>query len=90
MFADVFNVASADSKKRRIVYVLGTVHPLRFLNGGRAIGSVLGRSPKVRRQFAQTYGEGSFATVRDYWHSVRDIVELLDLRELVPYFKTGS
>jgi len=84
LFADVFSVASADTEKRRIVYVLGTEHALKFLWGGRAISSVLSRSSKVRLGFYGRYGTDTFATVRDYWATVCDSVELLDLRELVP------
>jgi hypothetical protein len=84
LFADVFSVASAETDKRRIVYVLGTEHPMKFLRGGRAISSVLSRSSKVRLGFYGRYGMDTFATVRDYWATVCDSVELLDLRELVP------
>ena len=84
LFADVFSVASQATRKRRIVYVLGTEHPMRFLRGGRAISSVLGQSAKTRRRFHEEYGEGTFSTVRDYWATVSDLVEIADLRELVP------
>ena len=86
LFADVFSVASAKTDKRRIVYVLGTEHAMKFLRGGRAISSVLSRSSKVRVGFYDRYGTDTFATVRDYWASVCDSVEILDLRELVPQF----
>jgi hypothetical protein len=84
LFADVFSVASADTDKRRIVYVLGTELAMKFLRGGRAISSVLSRSSKVRLGFYDRYGPDTFATVRDYWATVSDGVEVLDLRELVP------
>jgi hypothetical protein len=48
LFADVFSVASVKTKKRRMVYVLGTEHPMRFLEGGRAIASVLSLDPPFR------------------------------------------
>jgi len=48
---------------------------------------VLSRSPKVRRRFYELYGECSFATVGSYWETVQDVVELVDLRELVPAFR---
>jgi hypothetical protein len=83
LFADVFGVASANTDKRRIVYVLGTEQAMKFLRGGRAISSVLSRSSKVRVGFYDRYGTNTFATVRDYWATVRDSVEILDLRELV-------
>ena len=84
LFADVFSVASARTHKRRIVYVLGTEQPLKFLRGSRAISSVLSRTSKVRVAFDKLHGTDSFATVRDYWATVCDSVEILDLCELVP------
>lgn len=86
LFADVFSVASVKTKKRRVVYVLGAKHPIKFLEGGRAITSILSRSPKVRRQFYEAYGTETFVTARDYWATVSDKVEIVDLRELVPHF----
>jgi hypothetical protein len=85
LFADVFSVASPNTDKRRVVYLRGTDHAMKFLNGGRAIKSVLSRSPRVRRMFEEAYGTDTFATVRDYWATVAEKVEILDLRELVPH-----
>jgi hypothetical protein len=87
LFADVFGVASADTDKLRVVYVLGTDQAMKFLSGGRALTSVLSRSPKVRRMFEEEHGTDTFATVRDYWTTVCNRVEIADLRELVPYFE---
>jgi hypothetical protein len=87
VFADVFNLATAATTKHRVLYVLGTKYPLKFLEGGRAISSVLSRSPKVRRRFHETYGEDSFSTVKEYWATVQDTVAVVDLREIVPAFQ---
>jgi len=84
LFADVFSVASADTDKRRVVYVLGTEHAMKFLRGGRAISSVLSRNSKVRLDFYDRYGTDTYTTVRDYWADACDSVDILDLRELVP------
>lgn len=84
VFADVFSLASAEADKRRVLYLIGTEHALKFLRGGRAISSVLSRSSKVRVGFYDRHRPGTFATVRDYWATVCDKVEVLDLRELVP------
>lgn len=86
LFADVFGLATADTDKRRVLYLLGTEHPLRFLNGGRALTSVLSRLPKVSRRFSALYGDDKFLTVRDYWQTIEHTVELADLRQLVPAF----
>ena len=89
IFADVFNLAITRSPKRKVLYILGTDHPLKFLTGGRAMTSILGRTPKVRQLFLEAYGEDSYETVGQYWEEIRDKVVLVDLRELVPAFKEG-
>lgn len=86
LFADVFSVASASTDKRRIVYVLGTEQPLKFLLGRRAISSVLSRSSKVGPMFYEFHGNDTFKIVRESWATVRNRVELVDLSELVPCF----
>jgi hypothetical protein len=43
LFIDLFNLATAETDKRRYMYVLGRAHPERFLAGRRAISSVLSR-----------------------------------------------
>jgi hypothetical protein len=83
LFIDVFRLAEADTTKRRQMFVVGTHLPLKFLNGGRAIKSVLSRSSKAAEDFAALHGEG-FVRVRDYWARVRDRVELVDVTSYVP------
>jgi hypothetical protein len=39
-----------------------------------------------KRRFSELYGDGRFATVRDYWQTVEHTVELADLCQLVPAF----
>ena len=44
LFKDFFYLAEENTDKKRRLYVLGSEHPLKFLNGGRAIDSVLSRN----------------------------------------------
>lgn len=83
LFIDVFRLAEFDTTKRRQMFVVGTQHPLKFLTGGRAIKSVLSRSSKAAEDFAALHGE-RFVRVRDYWATVRDRVELVDVTTYVP------
>jgi hypothetical protein len=89
VFADVFGLAATETDRRRVLYLLGTDHALRFLRGGRSMTSVLSRSPKVRRRFSELHGEDQFPTVGSYWKTIQDVVELVDLRELVPAFRAA-
>jgi hypothetical protein len=86
LFIDLFNLATAESTKRRVIYVVGDQVPLRFLNNRRAIASVLSRNSGIEHRFRELYGE-RFSTVRDYFITIRDRVEIVDLAGLVPEFK---
>lgn len=86
LFVDLFNLASSDTTKRRELYVLGKREPDRFLNGRRAIPSVLTKHATVKERFDLRHAANGYRTVRQYWDSVRDQVEIIDLRERVPMF----
>lgn len=83
LFADVFRLAEADSAKRRQMFVIGLERPLKFLNGGRVLTSVLSKNAKVSADFFSLYGD-RFARVCDYWLTVKERVELVDVASLVP------
>lgn len=87
VFIDIFNLASAKTKKRRVLYLLDKHHALRFLHNRRAIASVLSKNASVHAKFQASH-QDHFATVRDYWATVEDRVEIMDLRDLVPAFKS--
>lgn len=86
LFIDVFNLASVDTTKRRVMYVVGKEHPLRFLRNRRAISSVLSKNSAVQARFQALHGD-RLATVSDYYATVEQQVELVDLRDLVPAFR---
>lgn len=82
LFGDLVALLSAKTRKRRIAYVNGTTHPLRFLGNRRAIRSVLKDAP-LERRFRQRYGE-KYATVGDFWEAVKSQVEIVDLAPIIP------
>jgi hypothetical protein len=83
LFIDLFNLATAETVKRRVLYVVGKATPLRFLNNRRALSSVLSKNVAVAERFKELHGD-TFRTVREYYASVSDAVEIVDLREVVP------
>ena len=89
VFVDLFNLASTSTDRKKCLYVVGKEHPMRFLNGGRSLSSVLSKNASVAERFDEAHGD-TFTVVRDYWFSIRDEVELVDLRELVPAFRTTN
>ena len=80
LFKDFFNLAESDTQKRRCLYVLENSIPLKFLNGGRSLESVLG-SRKLWNAFQDKYGT-RFTCVREYYSYRKDRVEIVDLFEL--------
>lgn len=90
LFVDLFNLVSSDTAKRREMYVLGRHEPLRFLNGSRAIESVLSKNAAVLARFNQRYAADGFVTVGQYWATVQDRVALIDLQDRVPAFNSDA
>lgn len=86
LFIDLFNLASAATTKRRVLYVVGKAAPLRFLSNRRALTSVLSKNAAVAERFRDLHGD-SFRTVREYYDTVRDRVDIVDLREIVPVLR---
>jgi len=86
---DLFNLASTSTDRNKYLYVVGKEHPMRFLNGRRSLSSVLSKNASVAERFDEAHGD-TFTVVRDYWFSIRDEVELIDLRDLVPAFRTNG
>jgi hypothetical protein len=83
LFKDFYLLSESTSPKLKYLYVLGTEHPLKFLNGGRALSSVLSRNDKILKQFQAAHGE-KFDTVRDYFFAHKDRVKIEDVSAWVP------
>lgn len=85
LFIDLFNLASAETTKRRYMYVVDRTQPDRFLGNRRTLTSVLSRNAGAAARFTALYGE-RFRTVADYADYIKGQVEIVDLREIVPAF----
>lgn len=85
LFVDLFNLATAETVKRRQLYVVDDKWPRRFFSNRRALSSVLSKDITTAQRFRGLYGE-RFSTVRDYYDNVCDLVEIIDLRAIVPAF----
>lgn len=86
IFKDFFLLAESGTSKRKDLYVLGDEHPLKFLNGGRALASVLSKDEKIRRLFYGKFGD-EMRTVRDYYRPRRDLVNIIDVSPWLPELK---
>ncbi len=79
---NMFNLVANPTNKRRVLYLVGTAHATRFLQGNRALASILKDAPTAAR-FREIHGD-RFQTVGQYYATVRDLVQIVDLVGLVP------
>lgn len=78
VFKDYFLLAEHPTPKRKCLYLLGTDHALRFLRGGRALGSVLSRNDKLHSTFVARFG-AAYRTVGDYYAAHGEDVRIEDV-----------
>ena len=78
LFKDFYLLAEHDTEKQRFLYVLETYHPLKFLNGGRSLESVLSKNIALYRRFQAQHGD-RYRTVREYYQSRQSLVTLQDV-----------
>jgi hypothetical protein len=76
-------LVSRPTTKRRYLYVVGKARPMHFFEHGRALTSVLSKDAATEARFREMYGD-QFRTVCEYYATVRHLVEIVDLADLVP------
>jgi hypothetical protein len=88
LFADLFSLASDPAKKGKVMYVVGKDTPLRFLQNRRSLASVLSKNVLLSQRFHELYGN-QFVSVRDFYETVRDKIEIVDLVDVAPKLDYG-
>lgn len=83
LFKDLYQMIEHPTDKRKLMYVLGTKFPLIFLQGGRALNSVMSRNRKLWDGFVAKYGT-QLNTVGDYYALRGREVALIDVSSYVP------
>ncbi len=83
LFKDFYLLAEAQTSKQRYIYVTGIEHPLKFLEGQRAISSVMNRYKTLYDEFQSNYGT-RFTTVHEYYQYHKSRISLVDITTLVP------
>jgi hypothetical protein len=78
IFKDFVLLAESPTAKRKHLYLLGTHHAIKFLQGGRALTSVLSRNDKLRQMFFGRFGD-QFRTVGDYYAVYGGAVQIKDV-----------
>lgn len=85
IFKDFFDLATADTSKRRYLYLLGTKQALKFFNGRRAMGSVLSKNQATKEKFERLYGD-IYKTVGHYFEVHSATVQIEDVSLWLPEF----
>ena len=87
LFKDFFLLAEHPTQKRKQLFLLEKDRPLRFLNGKRALSSVL-KDKSLAENFNSKF-DSQYRTVRDYFVPRKDIVTLEDVSEWLPVLAEG-
>jgi hypothetical protein len=83
IFKDFFDLACAETSKKRYLYLLGTYHPLKFFRGRRALSSVLSKNQATKEKFERLYGD-RYRTVDQFYLDHSHLVEIVDVSAWIP------
>lgn len=89
LFVDIFGLASDATDKRKVMYIVGSAYPMKFLTNNRALSSVLSKNEAVARRFREAHGD-RFRTVSEYWATVAASIDIIDLADVVPTWRELS
>lgn len=78
IFKDFYELAEYDTYKSKNLYVVNTYYPLKFLNGSRALTSVLSKQPVIFKGINEKYGS-DMRIVSDYYKLHKDSVRVIDV-----------
>jgi hypothetical protein len=82
LFIDFFNLAEQETQKRKCLYVIDKKYPLCFLNGGRALNSVLSKNQKAATKFFSKYVD-RYKVVSEYYRDFSQKVEIIELKDFI-------
>lgn len=83
LFADLVKLCLHPSEKQKFLYLTGADLALKFLEGKRAIESVLSRRAKIQTAFHNRFPSG-FKTVGEFYRCDFNCVRVVDLHDIVP------
>ena len=86
VFKDFYFLAEADTGKEKELYSIGTSHVLSFLHSRRSLSPILEGNAKLGKSFREKYGT-QFRTVREYYSTKKDDVNIRDVSEYFPTLK---
>ena len=77
VFKDFYNLAESKSNKRRELYIFNRDIVIKFLNGKRALKSVLSKNNKLKEEFFIKYPDMNF--VNEYYNCKKDMINIIDV-----------
>jgi len=89
LFKDFFYLVKNGNNKKRYLYLLDTDIPEKFLSKSRrAISSMVSKNDTLKKEFYKKYGK-RFSVISEYYREYKDMVNIINLRDIVPEFKNG-
>ena len=85
LFQDFFKLVRETTQKEKVLYLLDTEIPLRFLQGSSQIRWLLARNRQLRDDFEARYGQ-TYRAVGEYYKAHQDEVHIMNLAEMVRGF----
>ena len=85
LFKDFYNLAEDDTQKMKDLYVINKSIPIRFLNGSRALKSVMSKNANLMKDFQKNH-EYQFNVVKDYYLAKKEEVNIIDLADFSEIF----
>jgi hypothetical protein len=88
IFKDFYGLAEHETHKKKELYVIGTNYVLKFLNGGRALNSILSKQPKILTEISDNY-DSSVKVASDYFELHKSNVEICDVSKIIALSDSG-
>jgi hypothetical protein len=88
IFKDFYGLAEHETHKKKELYVIGTNYVLKFLNGGRALNSILSKQPKILAEISDNY-DSSVKVASDYFELHKSNVEICDVSKIIALSDSG-
>jgi hypothetical protein len=82
IFKDIFQLMQHSTNKQKILYLLDTKHPKKFLQGRRSLESILRQNAKMKIAFEDAYGN-QYKTIGEWYACYHHEVELVNVSQLL-------
>lgn len=90
LFADFVTLATANTEKRRELYVVGSDRPIRFLSKSkRALSDVCKSRPDIYELVTRTHGD-RLKSVHEYTDTCVHLVRIIDLEAVLPRYRLAK